>query len=220
MQAKVNVQIAVNRKSQFLPLDSNLRLPHSYQVTYYEPAIFTRTTPWSAPGSSWLRTFLLEFLTPSYQAAVLQNEEYEFMEMVTWEWLHRFPSDIFPGTPLMLLGKWGGDLGALDWAITKVLNTEYNKPGIPFVKAKEHLLSMFQVNVTMGTVRVIKKSWEEEMVTALSVYDREYPVDSSFELNVSTYLSRDKEYVCFAHRSQEQQSFDLLWSYQEFDYDT
>ncbi|KAK7461468.1 hypothetical protein VKT23_008645 [Stygiomarasmius scandens] len=158
-------------------------------------------------------------MTPSYSAAASGNEEDEFMEKATIEWLHRFPTDIFPGTPAMLLAKWEGNKSVLDWIVTKELNKEFEKPGIPFVKAKQHLRTMFQLNTTMGTVKTIKKTWEE-LEFALMVYDCEYPVDGTIELTGTTYLARDKEYVCFVHRSAEQQLFDLLWSYQEFDYDS
>ncbi|THU86728.1 hypothetical protein K435DRAFT_804859 [Dendrothele bispora CBS 962.96] len=168
------------------------------QIRWNDPPLSDRQTPFASYGAAMLRGWLVEFLTPTYLAARKDGETNLFLDEVTWAWLHRFPTDVVPGSPFRQLTKYKGDLEKLtDFIEQKFKAVSFDHE---FETLKAHLLESFELNETRGTVRTISKEWSEELQYALSIYDREYPVTSK-PLSYVSELLKDPKYTCFSRRS-------------------
>ncbi|THU91079.1 hypothetical protein K435DRAFT_801517 [Dendrothele bispora CBS 962.96] len=120
------------------------------QIRWNNPPLSERQTPFASYGAAMLRGWLVEFLTPTYLAARKDGEIPLFLNEVTWEWLHRFPTDVVPGSPFRQLTKYKGDLEKLtDFIEQRFRAVSFDNE---FMTLKAHLLESFELNETRGTV--------------------------------------------------------------------
>ncbi|KAK7442563.1 hypothetical protein VKT23_016161 [Stygiomarasmius scandens] len=197
------------------------------QPTWNDPLLSERWTPLDTPGATWLRAELLNYLTPSFLVATNLEDQDEFFEFATQEWLDRFPSDILPGSPSYLVFNHNGCLKLVEKSIEAKF-ARADRRG--FTKQKQHLQEMCEVNILYGTVRPLDCGWREGLACALSSFDRKFPVDSislpqfppSFNPHFALYdyIQSSPRYKCFSYQSERQlQGGVLLWSWYQRDYD-
>ncbi|THU79836.1 hypothetical protein K435DRAFT_810377 [Dendrothele bispora CBS 962.96] len=181
-------------------------------ITWDCPPLLERNTPWGSVGTSWLRTWLMDYMTPSYLAAVTANDLCEFLDIATQEWLNRYPSDVLPGNPLSALVKHRGQVESLHAELSEIFAGSSDDGG--FQGQRNHLEEMFEMNLTRGTVRAIEDNWRVELKSALEIYDQEFPVVGEVEWSILTLISPPK-YVAFLSCSPDQLENDFLWFYRD-----
>ncbi|KAK7464173.1 hypothetical protein VKT23_006339 [Stygiomarasmius scandens] len=197
-------------------------------LTWNNPPLSQRATPFDGPGAVSLPSELIYYLTPSWLAATNQQDGDEFFQMATSEWLNRFPTDALTGTPSYIIFNHAGDLEAVEKSIEK----EFQYSDEQMLKRQSrHLLDIFQVNTLYGTVKPIKRDWHDELCYVLARFDEKYPVvglsypefPSTYNRHYALYhyIHSEPRYQCFSHRTKEQiDGGVLLWSWFHEDYDS
>ncbi|KAK7448118.1 hypothetical protein VKT23_013877 [Stygiomarasmius scandens] len=197
-------------------------------LTWNNPRLSQRTTPIDGPGATWLRTELLNYLTPSWLAARNQQDGDLFLHLAAQQWLSRFPTDILTGTPSYLVFNHAGSLEAIEKSIEKEIQCS-NEQALN--RQTKHLLDMFQVNILYGTVQCLECDWQDELHYVLALFDKKFPVtDLSYPEFPSTfnphyalyaYIHSEPCYQCFSHRSKGQiDEGVLLWSWYQEEYNS
>ncbi|THU93116.1 hypothetical protein K435DRAFT_861807 [Dendrothele bispora CBS 962.96] len=137
-------------------------------IDWNSPTLSERNTPWDY-SAAWLRTWLLDYMTPSYLAATVTNDVCEFLDIATQEWLKRYPTDVLPGNPRAALFRHHCYVEKLQAELEEIFSDSSDSKGF---EEQRDVPDEFDC----GEVRQIDAYWKDELPIALQVYDVKFPL--------------------------------------------
>ncbi|THU93107.1 hypothetical protein K435DRAFT_861798 [Dendrothele bispora CBS 962.96] len=177
-------------------------------IDWNSPTLSERNTPWDY-SAAWLRTWLLDYMTPSYLAATVTNDVCEFLDIATQEWLKRYPTDVLPGNPRAALFRHHCYVEKLQAELEEIFSDSSDSKGF---EEQRDVPDEFDC----GEVRQIDAYWKDELPIALQVYDVEFPLTGPTEWSMLTLVETPK-YSTFTSRTPDQLQEDFLWLYRDPD---
>ncbi|KAK7439552.1 hypothetical protein VKT23_017480 [Stygiomarasmius scandens] len=113
------------------------------------------------------RDTCLDFMTPSFTAALEAGELDQFYPVVTLWWMVIFPSDVLKGTPRQIYTRFNGDVEAVELAVQMARLAPED--------LEEHLRYLLLWNARRGVVVRVERPWLAELEYAMGVYHRLHP---------------------------------------------